>query len=151
MCWPPRASIERTDRMLLFIGPVSVVVGHRQELGLCPLLHWLAQERNWVWTRGSVIWRAVDCIGSPFSQAQWDRSKSVSVLQKVAIYGPREIRMVLDHTQTERGKRVACWLDFPLQGVHRLGQCAPMAKQVMLGKVPLEGGFTSTWTMRPNG
>jgi hypothetical protein len=27
--------------------------------------------------------------------------------------------MVVDHTWTERGKRVACWLGFPLQGVHR--------------------------------
>jgi hypothetical protein len=27
--------------------------------------------------------------------------------------------MVVDHTQTERGKHVACWLGFPLQGVHR--------------------------------
>jgi hypothetical protein len=39
--------------------------------------------------------------------------------QRVAICGPREIHMVLDHTQTERGMRVACWLGFPLQGVHR--------------------------------
>jgi hypothetical protein len=27
--------------------------------------------------------------------------------------------MVVDHTRTERGKRVACWPGFPLQGVHR--------------------------------
>jgi hypothetical protein len=27
--------------------------------------------------------------------------------------------MVLDHTRTERGKRMAYWLDFSLQGVHR--------------------------------
>jgi hypothetical protein len=27
--------------------------------------------------------------------------------------------MVVDHMQTERGKRMACWLSFPLQGVHR--------------------------------
>jgi hypothetical protein len=27
--------------------------------------------------------------------------------------------MVLDHTQTERGKRVAYWSGYPLQGVHR--------------------------------
>jgi hypothetical protein len=39
-------------------------------------------------------------------------------VRKVAICGPREIGMVLDHTQTERGKRVACWLSFLLQGVH---------------------------------
>jgi hypothetical protein len=27
--------------------------------------------------------------------------------------------MVLDHTQTERGKHVTCWSGVPLQGVHR--------------------------------
>jgi hypothetical protein len=27
--------------------------------------------------------------------------------------------MVVDHTRTEREKRVACWSGFPLQGVHR--------------------------------
>jgi hypothetical protein len=27
--------------------------------------------------------------------------------------------MVVDHTQTEHEKRVAYWLGFPLQGVHR--------------------------------
>jgi hypothetical protein len=40
---PPRASIECTDRMLVFMGPVSLVVGHRQEHGLRPLVHWLAR------------------------------------------------------------------------------------------------------------
>jgi hypothetical protein len=37
---------------------------------------------------------------------------------KVAIRGPREIRMVEGHTRTEREKRVTCWLGFPLHGVH---------------------------------
>jgi hypothetical protein len=27
--------------------------------------------------------------------------------------------MVLDHMRTERGKHVACWSDFPLQGVNQ--------------------------------
>jgi hypothetical protein len=31
--------------MLVFMGPVSLVVGHRQEFGLRLLLHWLARER----------------------------------------------------------------------------------------------------------
>jgi hypothetical protein len=39
--------------------------------------------------------------------------------QKVAIYGPREIRMVEGHTRTECGKRVTCWSGFPLQGVYQ--------------------------------
>jgi hypothetical protein len=38
---------------------------------------------------------------------------------KVAMCRPREIHMALDHTWTERGKRVVCWSGFPLQGVHR--------------------------------
>jgi hypothetical protein len=59
--------------------PVSLVVGHHQELGLRPLLHWLARERDWVRSRGLVRRRAVDCVGSPFSREQWDLSKSVSV------------------------------------------------------------------------
>jgi hypothetical protein len=63
--------------------------------------------------------RAVDCVGSPFSQEQWDPSKFVGVSQMVAICGPHEICMVLYHMWTERGKCVACWSGFPLQGVHQ--------------------------------
>jgi hypothetical protein len=33
---------------------------------LSPLLHWLARERNWVRTHGSVSWRVVDFIRSSF-------------------------------------------------------------------------------------
>jgi hypothetical protein len=69
--------------------PINLVVGHRQELGLRPLLHWLARERSWVWTHGSVNLHAVDCVGSPFSREQWDLSKYVSVSQNVAMYGDR--------------------------------------------------------------
>jgi hypothetical protein len=69
------------------MGPVSQVVGHRRELGLRPLLHWLARERNWVRTHGSVSRRAVDCVGSPFSRELWDLFKSVGVSRKVATYG----------------------------------------------------------------
>jgi hypothetical protein len=39
--------------------------------------------------------------------------------RKVAIRGLREIRMVEDRTQTERGKHVACWSGFLLQGVYQ--------------------------------
>jgi hypothetical protein len=48
------------------MGPVSLVAGCRQRVALPPLLQWLAQERNWVWTRGSVSRHARDCVGSPF-------------------------------------------------------------------------------------
>jgi hypothetical protein len=103
----------------MFMGPVSLVVGHQQELGLRILLHWWARERNWVRTRGSVSRRGVDYVGSPFSQEQWDPSKSFSVSQKVAVCKPHEIRMVMDHTRTEHGKCAACWSGFPLECVHR--------------------------------
>jgi hypothetical protein len=71
------------------MGLVNVVVGHRQELGLRPLLQWLVRERSWVRTHGSVSRRAVDCIGSPFSREQWDLSKSVGASRKVATYEDR--------------------------------------------------------------
>jgi hypothetical protein len=101
------------------MGPVNLVVDHRHEIGLRPLLHWLARERNWVRTHGSVSRRVMDCVGSPFPLERWDLSKPVGVSQKVAICGPREIRMILDHSRTERGKHVTCWSGFPQQGVHR--------------------------------
>jgi hypothetical protein len=66
-----------------------------------------------VQTCGSVSRRAVDCVGSPFSQEKWDLSKFVGDSQKVAICGPREIRMIEGHMRTEHGMHVACWLGFP--------------------------------------
>jgi hypothetical protein len=71
------------------MGLINLVGGHRQELGLRPLLHWLVWERSWVRTRGSVSRRAVDCVGSHFSREQWDLSKSIGASQKVAMYGDR--------------------------------------------------------------
>jgi hypothetical protein len=55
--------------MLLFMGPVSLVIYHQQRVALAPLLQWLAQERNWVRTRGSVSRHAVDCVGSIFLES----------------------------------------------------------------------------------
>jgi hypothetical protein len=69
------------------MGPVSLVACHRQMLGLSLLLHWLAWERKWVWTHGSVNRHAIDCVGNPFSREQWDPSKSVDESLKVATYG----------------------------------------------------------------
>jgi hypothetical protein len=34
MDWPPQASMERTDRMLVFMGPVSLVVYRQQRVPL---------------------------------------------------------------------------------------------------------------------
>jgi hypothetical protein len=85
------------------MGPVNLVVGHRQELGLRPLLHWLVRERSWVQTRGSVSRRAVDCVGSPFSQEQWDLSKFVGTSRKVATYGDRPREAYAGRTWTGMG------------------------------------------------
>jgi hypothetical protein len=87
------------------MGPVSLVACPQQKLGLSLLLHWLAWERIWVRTHGLVSRRAVDYVGSTFSREQW---KACGDSQKVAIHGPREIRMVKEHMRTGRGKRVAC-------------------------------------------
>jgi hypothetical protein len=103
--------------MLVFMGPVSLVVGCQHKFDFFPLLQWLVRERSWVRTHGSLS-RAEGCVESPSSPEQWICSNLLMTVQKVAICGSCEIRMVLDHTQTERGKRVACWLGFPLQGVH---------------------------------
>jgi hypothetical protein len=47
----PRASIEHTDRMLVFMG---LVVGGQQKLDFSSLLQWLVQERSWVRTHESL-------------------------------------------------------------------------------------------------
>jgi hypothetical protein len=65
------------------------------------------------------ITQADGCIGRPFSREQWTCSNLLTIVQKVAICGPHEIRIVLDHMRIERGKRVAYWSGFSLQDVHR--------------------------------
>jgi hypothetical protein len=79
----------------------------------------------------------VDFVGSPSSQGQWIRSNLLMTVRKVAICGPCEIRMVLDHTWTERGKRVACWSDFPLQGVHQFesSQLSDMSNRLFVAVI----------------
>jgi hypothetical protein len=118
MSWPTRVSIECTDHMLVFMGSVSLVVGYQHKLDFFPLLQWLVRERSWVRTRGSLS-RAGGCAKNLSSQEKWIGSNMLMTVRKVDICGSREIRMVLDHTRTEREKRVVCWSDFPLHGVHR--------------------------------
>jgi hypothetical protein len=105
--------------MLVFMGPVSLVVGYQQKLDFFSLLHYLLWERSWVRTRESISRRAVDCVGSPSSRGWWICLNLLMTVWKVAMHWPREILMVLDHTRTERGKRVPCWSGFLLQDVHR--------------------------------
>jgi hypothetical protein len=111
---PPRASIERIDRMLVFMGPVSLVAAINRCLALSPLLQWLARERNYIRTHGSVSRRTVDCVGSPFAWEQWPCLTLLMTLRKIAICEPCEIHIVEGHTQTKSEKRVACWSGFPL-------------------------------------
>jgi hypothetical protein len=85
----PREQVLNVPIACRDMGPVNLIVGHRQELGLRPQLHSLVRERNWVWTHGLVSWRAVDCVRSPFSQEQWDLAKSIGISQKFATYGDR--------------------------------------------------------------
>jgi hypothetical protein len=98
--------------MLVFVGPVGLVVRCQHELGFSPLLQWLDREKSWIRTRGSLS-RAMGYVGSPFSREHLICSNLLTTVRKVATCGSREIRMVLDHTRTECGKHVACWLDFP--------------------------------------
>jgi hypothetical protein len=97
---------------LVFMDPVSLVICHQPRVALPPLLQWLARERNWIRTHGSTSRRAVDCIGNLFSRKCLCPSL-LTMMQNVAICGPCKIRMVLEHTWTERGKHVACWSIFP--------------------------------------
>jgi hypothetical protein len=98
------------------MGPVNLVVGHRQELGLrlC-FIGWFGREAGYGHMDRSAA-RAVDYVGSPFSQEQWDLPN---------LSTPRES---LPRTGTARRKRmpgirelaweayVSCWSGFSLQG-----------------------------------
>jgi hypothetical protein len=95
------------------VGPVSQVVYRQQRVALPPLLQWLDRERNWVRTHRLDGRRALDCVSSPFSREQWLCSSLLMIAFRVAIYGPREIRMVLDHTWTERGSMLCVGRVFP--------------------------------------
>jgi hypothetical protein len=89
------------------------------DVWLSPLLYWLAREKNWVRTHGSVSRRVVDCVGRPFSREQWLCPTLSAARER------------LSHTGTTRRKRtpgirglgweayVSYWSGFPLQGVHR--------------------------------
>jgi hypothetical protein len=101
------------------MGPVSLVAGCQPKLVFSRLPHWLLWERSWVRTYRLDDHRAVDCVRSPSSRGQWICTNLLMAPWKVAMHWPREIRMVKDHTWTERERRVVCWSGFPLQGVHR--------------------------------
>jgi hypothetical protein len=98
------------------MGLVSLVAYHWQKLSLSLLLHWLAWERNWVQTRGSVSQRAVDCVGSPFPREQWDPSKSIDDSWKVATYGVCHQEAYAGHTWIGVGSICVVLIGFSLTG-----------------------------------
>jgi hypothetical protein len=84
------------------MGPVNLVVGHRQELGLCPLLHWL-----WI-VSGAIF------LGSG------------GIYPNLSVPRERLPCMGTAHRKRTLGVRglaweayVSCWSGFPLQSVHR--------------------------------
>jgi hypothetical protein len=112
-------SLSSQTWFLSYRAPNQMKHGHKG-YGICPHYFngWLGRETGYgLMDRPSVVlWIG---SGALFSQEQWPCSTLMTTMQKVAIRRLRGIRKVGDHTRTKRGKCVACWSDFPLQGVHR--------------------------------
>jgi hypothetical protein len=96
------------------MGPVSLVAGCQQKLVFSSLPQWLLWERSLVWTYGLVSHRDVGWVGRPSSQGHGNYSNLLMTMWKVYMCWSCEIRMVWDHTRTDGGMSVACWLGFPL-------------------------------------
>jgi hypothetical protein len=62
-------------------------------------------------------------VESIFFSGAVQLSNPVDDSQNVAMCLPREICMVWDYTQTERGMRVMCWLGFPCRVYIDLNRC----------------------------
>jgi hypothetical protein len=100
--------------------------GPSKPSSLPSIVVWLSLLLLWLWVGGKLggdpqigqlaCW---GCTQEPCFSGAVTISNYVSYLRNVAIRGLCEIRMVRDHMRTERGKSVACWSGFPLQGVHR--------------------------------
>jgi hypothetical protein len=111
------------------IGPVNLVAGCQQKLDFshCFISCYgrEARYRPADWSVG-VLW----IVSTTLLLGAVDPFKSIDDCAKGyymwTTYGLGSytdwawiIRMVLNHTWTERGKHVACWSSFPLQGVHQ--------------------------------
>jgi hypothetical protein len=95
------------------MSSVILVAGYQHKLIFSPLPHWLLWERSWVLTHGLVSRHGVGWVRSPSSRGQLICSNLLTTMWKVAMRWPCEIRMVWDHTRTECGMHLACWLGFP--------------------------------------
>jgi hypothetical protein len=105
--------------VLVFMGRVSLVAGCQQVFDFASTASLVdSGEKQGMNPQISQLM----CCGlyqEPFFSGAVALLNSVDDYKKYAIYEPREIRMVFDHTRTEHGKRVTYWSDFPLQRVHR--------------------------------
>jgi hypothetical protein len=104
----PREQVFKlTDCMLVFMGPSSLVAGCQQRFGfLHCFIFWLGRETGYGPTDQSagVLW----IMSGAFFLRAVTLSSTVDDVRRVIMCGSSEIRIVLDHTWTERGKRVAC-------------------------------------------
>jgi hypothetical protein len=113
---PPRASIECTNHILVFIGLVSwcsYVTTWSKPLSPTP---WMSQGRGNEVTQGDG-WASLALVAKTSSRCRW-LFRLCGDYWKVAYVEHRRC-MVRDHTWIRHGKHLACWLGFPLQGVHR--------------------------------
>jgi hypothetical protein len=90
------------------------------DVWLSPLLHWLAQERNWVWTHGSVSRCVVDCVRNPFSREQWLCPTLSTTRERLPCTGTACRKRTSDVRGLTWEVYVSYWSGFPLQGVHRI-------------------------------
>jgi hypothetical protein len=101
------------------MGQVNLVACHRQMLGFAPTASRLAQERNWVWTHRLVSRRAVDYVGSHFSQEQWPCSTLLMTHERLSHMGTTCGKLTSGVCGLAWEAYVSCWSDFLLYGVHR--------------------------------
>jgi hypothetical protein len=89
--------------MLGFASTASLA-GSGEKLGTDP---WIGQRR------------AVDCVRSPSSQEQWAYSNLSMTHERLPRMGTARRKRTPDVRGLTWKAYVACWSDFPLQGVHR--------------------------------
>jgi hypothetical protein len=103
------------------VGPVSLVAWCQQKLVFSPLLLGCSRrEAGYEPADRSVgvLW-----VGSGALLLESSGSALLMTTWNVAIHWPHEIRMVWDHTLTERGMRVAYWLGFPCRVYINSNRC----------------------------
>jgi hypothetical protein len=79
------------------MAPVSLIVDRQQKVDFAPTTSSVGLGEKLVRICGSVNYRAMDCVRNPFSRKQWPCSTLLTIMRKVAMRGPCEIRMVEGH------------------------------------------------------